>query len=80
MVEAPAPEMFERAIFILKDDAFSNKNSSPDDVLREAERIAGSYVKSNFQRRRRRLPPIAYAACGAVISALISLALYLTLM
>ena len=52
VVKSPDPSLFEKAVFILRDDAQLARGVTRDDVLRQAERIAGDYVRKNIGRRK----------------------------
>lgn len=68
VVKAPDPKLFEQAIFIMREDAFSREGVSADQILREARQVADGYVRRNspLARALRRLPAPAYAAAGAL--------------
>lgn len=79
VVKAPDPRLFEEAIFILREEAFT-EGVSADQVLQEAQQVAKSYVKRNTVPGKwlRTIPAPAYAAAGALAAtALWSLALLL---
>lgn len=65
MVESPDPELFENAIFILRNEVFS-KGTAPDDILKQAQRIADEYVRTNVEKKKRRLSPLLCALAGAL--------------
>lgn len=70
VVKAPDPRYFEEAIFIVKADACLN-GIDPEEALKEAQAVAGSYIKAQTAYRRvlRRIPPLGYLAAGALLSA-----------
>lgn len=78
MVESPDPELFENAIFILRNDAFA-RGAEPEDILRQAQQIANEYVKTNIEKRKRKLPPAVYALAGALCGGGILAVLWLLL-
>ena len=78
MVDSPDPELFENAIFILRNDAFA-KGTEPEDILRQAQQIADEYVKTNLEKKKRRLSPAIYALAGAMCGGGIFAALWLLL-
>lgn len=78
MVESPDPELFENAIFILRNDAFT-KGAEPEDILRQAQQIANEYVKTNIEKRKRKLPPALYVLTGALCGGGILAVLWLLL-
>ena len=77
IVNSPDPQLFEKAIFILRDRALLKKNTSQDDILREAQKIANCYVKNNIVRKKFSMPAPAYAAAGAVATGIAWLCLRL---
>ena len=70
VVRSPDPKLFEQAIFIVKEDAFTKGGVSAEQVLQEAKRVADGYVRRNspLARTLRRLPAPAYAAAGALLA------------
>ena len=70
VVKSPDPRLFEQAIFIMKEEAFSREGVSAEQVLREARQVADGYVRRNAPvvRALRRLPAPAYAAAGALLA------------
>lgn len=80
VVKSPDPEYFEEAIFIIRDDMFSKDGVSPEQVLKEAQRVADSYIKSTMDRKYRffaRLPAPFFAAAGAAATGIAWLTLRL---
>jgi hypothetical protein len=80
VVKSPDPEIFDEAIFIVRDDYLKRGGTSPEAVLREAQRTAERYLKENTTGRRRlfsRIPPSACAAAGAAATGIAWLALRL---
>ncbi len=76
MVKSPDPKIFEEAIFIVKEDVLKKGGTSARDVLREAQRVANEYVKSNMHQKTSRFPRIPapiFAIVGAVLTGLIFL-------
>ena len=67
VVDSPDPELFEQAIFIVRNDAFSREGVTPQQVVSEACRAARGYTAALGGRRRswRDLSALAYAAMGA---------------
>ena len=65
--EGDIGDIFEQAIFILKENAYSRGGKSPADILREACRIAESSARGRERPRRfYRLPAPVFAALGAL--------------
>lgn len=67
VVKAPDPRLFEEAIFILREEAFA-EGVSADQVVKEAQKVAKSYVKNNTPPGKwlSHIPGPAYAAAGAL--------------
>ena len=78
VVKSPDPRLFEEAIVILKEGALS-EGASPEQVLREAQQAAKSYVSRSTVPGKwfQSIPAPAYAAAGALAAtAAWSLALF----
>mgnify|MGYP001024546997 CR=1 FL=1 len=72
VVDSPDPKLFEQAIFIVKNDAFSREGVTSQQVLGEACRIAQGYAARQNQKPPlwRRLSPGTWFAFAAVAAAL----------
>lgn len=80
VVKTPDRRLFEQAIFIVKEDAFSKDGVTAEQVLAEAQRVADGYVRRNSKLGKHLLhiPAPAYAAAGALAATVIwSLAVFL---
>lgn len=67
VVKSPDPKLFEQAIFLLREDALEKYGVGERELLEEARRVANGFVLHNTPaKKRRRLPPIGWAAIGAV--------------
>lgn len=80
VVKTPDRRLFEQAIFIVKEDAFTREGVTAEQVLAEAQRVADGYVRRNSGLRKKllRIPAPAYAAAGAMAAtAAWALALFL---
>ena len=69
VVRSPDPKIFDEAIFILKED-YLKRGGSVEDVLEEARRAAGDYLRKNATRSRPcrgRLSPRWWAAAVAAV-------------
>ena len=64
VVDSPDPRIFEQAIFIVRNDALSPGGVTPEQVVREACRVARGYAQGR-RRRWEALPALAHAALGA---------------
>ena len=79
VAEPPDPALFERTIFVLKDEAFLNTDASPEGLVREAGEIADEYIRERLQRRKKRPRPWLWALGGAGVTAVLAAALYFLL-
>jgi hypothetical protein len=74
VVQSPDPEIFEQAIFILKDDADKRQKVSKEQLLLQAQAAANPYMHVSPRKTRfgwlSRIPRAVFAACGAVAAAL----------
>ena len=77
VVRSPDPQIFEEAIFIIRDDLFHRGNNA-DKVLLEAKMAANAYLRRTTAPRRggwlARLPAALYAGLGAAATAIAWLA------
>jgi len=69
LIKSPDPELFEEAIFILKDD--SPKGMTSADILHQAQKIAASGVTLSSGRSRWKIPAPFFTLLGAGIVALV---------
>lgn len=78
VVDSPDQKLFEQAIFIVRNDAFSQDGVTPQQVLGEACRIArGCAASQNVQPPLwRRLPRWFLPLAGAAAAGLIALAFF----
>lgn len=80
VVKTPDRRLFEQAIFIVKEDAFSKDGVTAEQVLAEAQRVADGYVRRNSKLGKRllQIPSPAYAAAGAIAATVVwALAVFL---
>ena len=75
MIEVPSPDpsIFEKAIFIVREDFVGEKGLTEKDILKEANRAVRDYARPEDSRGKKRLARIeapAYAAAGAATAAL----------
>lgn len=59
VVKTPDKRLFEQAIFIVKEDAFTRDGVTAEQVLAEAQRVADGYVRRNSGLRKKlwHIPP-----------------------
>ena len=70
VVKSPDPNVFEEAIFIVRED-FLGRAHRPD-ALKEAQKVADAYIRGAVAAPRRlltRFAPVLWAAIGAALSA-----------
>ena len=73
VVDSPDPKLFDQAIFIVRNDAFSQEGVTSDQVVSEACRVAKGYTAAAAGRPIpwRGLPGWMYAICGGGATALL---------
>ena len=71
IIKSPDPNIFDEAIFFVKDEPF-NKGVSRQEVLRQARNVAEDYLTSHSGRKIKfRLTPLFYAAMGGLLASAI---------
>ena len=69
VVKSPDPRIFDEAIFVVREDAFSGGVTN-DEILKEARNIAERYIGSGKMKKINRKPhPIFCALTGAGMTA-----------
>ncbi|PKM72643.1 MAG: translation initiation factor 2 [Firmicutes bacterium HGW-Firmicutes-16] len=85
VVKSP-DKYFEEAIFVIREDVLRSRGASSEAVLKEARRIANSYVSGRNKPVKRnksnssfmsKLPPPFFVAAGAAAAGVAWLALHL---
>ena len=68
VVESPDTNLFEQAIFIVRNDALSKDGVTAQQLVDEACRVAKSYTRSHGGRRSflHSPPPVFWGAAGAL--------------
>ena len=69
VVRPQESDLFEQAIFILREDALGKDGMSDRAILRQAQQAAGSYVPAG-KRRALPLGKALWAAGGALVTGL----------
>ncbi len=77
VVDSPDPKLFEQAIFIVKNDAFSQEGVTSQQVLGEACRIARSCAAPQAAKRPVRVPVWCWLALLAAVAAGLAVGLLL---
>ncbi len=79
VVDSPDPKLFEQAIFIVRNDAFSQEGVTPQQVLGEACRIARGYTDhpSRPAALWRRIPKWCWAIGIAALALLTGVLIWL---
>lgn len=79
VVKSPDPQIFEEAIFIIREDLF-HRGGSADKVLQEARQAANAYLRRTTGEGRRRfwarIPGTLFAAAGAAVAGIAWLAFH----
>ena len=71
VVDSPDPKIFERAIFIVREDFTGQQGISEAELLRQARQAAGGCLSTEERGRLwTRLRGVLYAAAGAAAAAL----------
>ena len=67
LVKSPDPRLFEEAIFIVREEALNREGVGPEEVIKEARKAAGGYLRENrrWNRKLRTLPGPLWGAAGA---------------
>lgn len=70
VVKSPDPKLFDQAIFLLREDAFSSSGTTPEQVIRQARQAADSYLRKNtvVGRAAARVSPPIWGVLGAVLA------------
>ena len=77
IIKSPDPDVFDEAIFFVKEDAFS-KGISKSDVLKEAQKTASSYLSSSASPKpKKKISPIVYALIGGLSASAVWLLLFM---
>lgn len=73
VVKSPDPKLFDEAIFMLREDAFSGAGLTPEQVIRQARQAADGYLRRNtiLGRAAHRLPGPVWGLLGAGSASLI---------
>ncbi len=71
VVKSPDPEKFEEAIFIVREEFFSQSVASAADLLLEAQKIANGYAETDSRKSFLRLPAFIYIMSGAAFTGLV---------
>ncbi len=68
VVESPDTNLFEQAIFIVRNDALSKDGVTAQQLVDEACRVARSYTRTHSPRRPllRGATPVLWSAAGAL--------------
>ena len=75
VVESPDPNLFEQAIFIVREED-KPLGVSPEQIVCEAAEVARRYIKGT-KRGRLRLSPWLYALLGAAVAAAVCVMIFM---
>jgi len=71
VVQSPEPELFEQAIFIVRDEYLHSQGIDQKELMRQANEAASGYLKSSYGIRHFRfIKPMLY---GAILLAAIAI-------
>ena len=65
IVVKPQSQLFEQAIFLLREDAVESGGVSPRELLEQAQDIADRYCAQGLRRRYPKLRRLLWALAGA---------------
>ena len=71
VVKSPNPEIFEQAIFIVREGYSPEGAEAADEILKEAERVADEYIRGCTKGVRQlfsKIPAPVFAAAGAALT------------
>lgn len=74
IVVKPQAQLFEQAIFLLREDAVESGGVSPRELLEQAQDIADRYCAQGLRRRYPKLRRLLWALAGAALVGLAWLA------
>lgn len=72
VIKSPDTRYFEEAIFVVRDDVFRERGADSAAIIKEAQKIASSYVSGGKFRPLKKtlsLPAPLFAAAGAAATA-----------
>ena len=49
VIKSPDRRLFDEAIFIVKEDALNDAGVNSDDIIKEAQSVADSYIRDNLK-------------------------------
>ena len=70
VIKSPDKNIFEEAIFIVREDAL-RKGVTRDELVREAQQVANEYLSSNRKKKQKKIPGVLYALMGAGVFTII---------
>ena len=77
IIKSPDPDIFDEAIFLVKEDAFS-KGVTENDVLRQAKNVANDYVRNTITKKpKKKIHPAFFSPLGALAMGALWLAISL---
>ena len=79
VVKSPDPRIFEEAIFVIREDVFSERGVSAAKLMEEARQVASGFTgrRRRFRGLFSRLPAAAFAAIGSAATGIAWLAVKL---
>ncbi len=70
VIRSPDKKLFEEAIFIVNEDAYKENGVTGEMIIKEAQTVADRYIKDNLSKHKlMKMPPMFYAAIGAIATA-----------
>lgn len=79
IVSEPDPNVFEEAIFVVREDYLNGGGVCASELLREAKTAAGGYIEGALGRRVRRTYPVFRAAVCVAVGIALTVAVWFAL-
>lgn len=79
IVSEPDPEIFEEAIFVVREDYMNGGGVGAPEILREAKTAAGGYIEASLGKPARRFLPVLRAAVCVAAGVALSVAVWFAL-
>ena len=72
VIKSPDKRLFDEAIFIVREDALSDTGVNSEDIIKEAQSVADSYIRANLKSGGLpKIPAPLFTLAGAGFTALI---------
>ena len=79
VIKSPDKKLFDEAIFIVREDALRGSGVTSDEIIKEAQSVADSFVRTNLARGFPKIPAPVFTILGAAATALVWLLVWCVL-